>query len=99
MEFRRSELEAEVYHFGAGTFTRHLAPGELSEKTGTFAWAGSPQCQLTLNHAMVEPDWPEAFTSTYVVTWASTTEGTFTMTRMFSRRPGFNAAGAAKVLP
>jgi hypothetical protein len=42
IEFRRSELEAEVCHFGAGTFTRDLAPGELSENTGTFAWAGSP---------------------------------------------------------
>ena len=59
IEFRRSELEAEVYRFGAGTFTRDLAPGELSENTGTFAWTGAPQCQLTLNHAnrgVLSPD-------------------------------------------
>jgi hypothetical protein len=48
---------------------------------------------------MVEPDWPESFTSTYVIAWSSATKGAFTMTRAFPRGPGFNAVGAAKVLP
>lgn len=97
--FARSATEVEVYRFGPGTFTRDLAPGELSENTGTWTWTGAPDCRLDLAHAAVPPDWPEAFASEYVVGWTSGSEGTFSMTRTFSDGFTFSGTGSVEVLP
>jgi hypothetical protein len=99
VEFRRSDTEAEVYRFGAGTFTRDIAPGEASENTGTWTWKAEPECLLELSHAAVPPDWPETFTTRYVLAWESATAGTFAVTRTFADGFTFNDVGTVTVLP
>ena len=97
--FARSSTEIETYRFGAGQFTRDLMAGELSENTGTWTWSGSPDCVLELAHAAVPPDWPEAFTSVYVVRFSSATEGTFSVTRTFPDGFTYSGSGSVAVLP
>lgn len=99
VSFARSETEIEIYRFADGTFTRDIMAGEASENTGTWTWAGTPDCTLALAHAAVPPDWPEAFASTYVIAWSSATAGTFTVTRTFPDGFVYEGSGTAAVVP
>jgi hypothetical protein len=97
--FARSSDEIETYRFGEGTFAREIMAGEASENTGTWVWSDAPACTLALTHAEVPPDWPETFTSTYVLAWTGMTTGTFSMTRTFEDGFTYSGTGSVTVLP